>query len=128
VRHTFALWQYIDSLLSCWSHVIALIEGKFLTCLAPSIKPKRVKSKQHHESTRQEQRAAARPIESDKIFAVGLDPADDDDDEAAEMLEQAHLLQSRNSARDEVSAPSPDKILVKIRAFIAKVRYIAIHS
>jgi hypothetical protein len=90
---------------SCFSHAVAIAEGKFLSKLSPSIK------KKNKDGVFEEPSESSRAGELDSLEA---DEEDNEDDIQA-------LEQEVEAAPSSENVKAVAKLLLKIRGFIAKV-------
>jgi hypothetical protein len=96
---------------SCFSHAIAIAEGKFLSNLTPSSKKKPALNNQVDSSP------------SEDIRAGEVDPDVDDEDTEEEIEELVKEVEEVLADLPQNSEPSKlaAKLLLKVRGFIAKV-------
>jgi hypothetical protein len=98
---------------SCFSHAIAIAEGKFLSSLTP---PSKKKSSSGDE-------IPVNALSSEEVSPGEVDPDIDDEDTEEEIKELAKEVEAAvtdlpdNSKQSKLAA----KLLLKVRGFIAKV-------
>lgn len=100
---------------SCFSHAVAIAEGKFLTNLSPSIKKK--------NSVGVDEDVPVIPAPSDSIFSGEIDASIDDEDteEEIEALIKDAEAACANLPADSEQVKLVSALLLKVRGFIAKV-------
>ena len=96
---------------SCFSHAIAIAEGKFLSNLAPPSKKKPASNIQVGSS----------PSEDIRMGEVDPDVDDEDTEEGIKVLVNEIEEASADLPQDSKQSKLAAKLLLKVRGFIAKV-------